>query len=107
MTQLFLQEVLNRAVQHHQAGELQQAELIYRQILQQLPNQPDALHLLGVIAHQVRRYDMAIELIRRAIDAGLKSAAAYNNLGEAYRLSHRLPQAEQSYRQAIRLDPQS
>ena len=43
-------EALAVAVQYHQSGNLQQAEAIYRQILQVDPNHANALHLLGVIA---------------------------------------------------------
>ena len=46
-----LQESIDLAVQHHNAGRLPEAESIYQQILQADPNQPVALHLLGVIAH--------------------------------------------------------
>ena len=49
---LAIQESIDLAVQHHIAGRLPEAEGIYQQILQADPNQPIALHLLGVIAHQ-------------------------------------------------------
>ena len=42
---LTLQQALDLAVEHHQAGDLPQAEHIYNQILQADPNQPQALHL--------------------------------------------------------------
>ena len=45
-----IQQALDLALQHHTAGSLPQAESIYQQILQSDPNQPVALHLLGVIA---------------------------------------------------------
>ncbi len=48
-----ISEALAVAVQYHQSGNLQQAEAIYRQILQVDPSNADALHLLGVIADQV------------------------------------------------------
>jgi hypothetical protein len=34
-------------MQHHNTGQHSAAEHIYRQILEQHPNHPDALHLLG------------------------------------------------------------
>ena len=40
-------------IQHYSAGDLPKAESIYKQVLQLEPNQPDPLHYLGVIAHQV------------------------------------------------------
>jgi len=54
---LTIQQSLDLAVQHHNAGDLPKAEGIYRQILQSEPNQPVALNLLGVIARQVGKND--------------------------------------------------
>ena len=50
-------EALAIAIQHHQAGRLQAAEQIYRQILAVEPNHADAIHLLGVIAHQAGKHE--------------------------------------------------
>ena len=61
-----LPEGFSLALQHHEVGELSKAEGIYQQILQADPNQPVALHLLGVIAHQVGKHDTAVDLIMKA-----------------------------------------
>ena len=45
-------EALTTAIRHHQAGRLQAAEQIYRQILAVGPGQAEALHLLGLISHR-------------------------------------------------------
>ena len=58
---------LGLAIQHHQAGRLQLAEQIYRSILAVEPNHPGALHLLGIIAHQMGRQEVAVESIGQAI----------------------------------------
>lgn len=50
------------AVMHHQAGQLAKAEACYRQVLKAQPNHADVVHLLGVIALQVGRYDVAVKL---------------------------------------------
>jgi len=55
-----LAESLAIALQHHQAGRLPEAEEIYRQVLQQQPNQVDALQLLGVIVYQSGQLEEAI-----------------------------------------------
>ena len=46
-------EALTHALQLHRAGHLSQAEQLYRQVLQADPVNADALHLLGLVAHQV------------------------------------------------------
>ena len=63
---LTIQQALELAVQHHTAGRLSQAENIYQQILQSDPNQPVALHLTGVIAHQAGKNDERIFVSRAA-----------------------------------------
>ena len=55
------------AMKHHHAGELQQAEHLYREILRANPRHADALHLLGLVFHQVGKHDLARESIERAI----------------------------------------
>ena len=100
-----ISEALAIAIQHHQAGRLQAAEHIYRQILQAEPNHADALHLLGVSASQVGKHEIAIEHICRAIALNGNSAAYHNNLGEAYRALHRTSEAVACYRRALELKP--
>ena len=58
---------LQQAIPLYQAGQLQQAEQICQQILKDFPQHADALHLLGVIAHQVEEYQIATDLISRAV----------------------------------------
>ena len=64
---LTLQQALDLAVEQQTSGDLPRAESIYNQILKADPNQPQALHLLGVIAHQGGDNEKAIELIERAL----------------------------------------
>jgi predicted O-linked N-acetylglucosamine transferase (SPINDLY family) len=99
------QETLQLAFQHHRSGQLPQAEAFCRQILAQQPDHPDALHLLGLIAHQAGRNDLAVDLIRRAIVLTPSNADAHNNLGLALKDLGRLDEAIAAHRQAIALDP--
>ena len=55
------------AVKLHQDGELTEAENLYRKILERVPVQPDALHLLGQIVFKRKDEQQAVTLIRRAI----------------------------------------
>ena len=98
-------DAFNLALQHHRAGRLQQAEAIYRQILESHPSHPDALHLLGVIAHQVGQHDLAIRYIKQAIAQNPVDAKFHNNIGGAYRAQGKWEEAETHYRQALALKP--
>jgi predicted O-linked N-acetylglucosamine transferase (SPINDLY family) len=100
-----ISEALALAIQHHRGGRLQAAEQIYRQILQADPNQADALHLLGLIAHQVGKHEVAVEYIERAIALKGNAAIFHNNLGMAYRALRRIPEAVACYRRALELKP--
>ena len=72
-----IEQSLNLAVQHHSAGRLPEAEGIYQQILQADPNQPEALHLLGVIAHQAGKNDTAVDSIGKALAINSDYAEAH------------------------------
>src|SRR5262245_27354275 len=98
-------ESLNQALVYHAAGRLQQAEQIYRQILQQDPQHADAWHLLGVVAHQVGQHAVASDYIGRAIQAAPRVATYHCNLASVYRALSRLDDAIVSYEQALELQP--
>ncbi|MCZ6676209.1 MAG: tetratricopeptide repeat protein [Candidatus Poribacteria bacterium] len=104
-TQKTIPEALAIALQHHRSGNLQEAEGIYLQILQVNPHHPDALHLLGVIAHQTGKSDIAIDYIGQAIAAKGSVADYHNNIGVAYQALGKFDDAVTSYRQALRLNP--
>lgn len=96
-------EALQLATEHHLAGRLPEAEAIYQEILKAEPQNAQALHLLGVIAHQVGKNEIAIDLIRQAIERNPDDPTFRNNLGEALRLSGRLTDAMAQYEKAIAL----
>ena len=74
-------EALAQAADHHRAGRLAEAEGIYRRILSAYPKQADALHLLGVIACQQGRYEVAHGLITQATELSPGAADFHGNLG--------------------------
>ncbi len=93
------------ARKHHQAGQLAQAELVYRQILAIDPRHADGLHLLGGIALQTGHNKAAIDLIRKAIAVNRRNPAFHCDLGTALQHQGELDEAAKSYRQAIALKP--
>jgi Tfp pilus assembly protein PilF len=102
---LTIQQSIDLAIQHHQAGELPKAESIYKQILQVAPDQPVALHLLGVIAHQVGKNDIAINLITKALTFKPDYAEAHNNLASVLKEIGQLDEAVASYNKALTIKP--
>ena len=59
---------LEEGISLHHAGKLQQAELIYQQILQFDPENAEAYYFMGMIAHQIGKNKVAIELIQKAVE---------------------------------------
>ena len=84
------QQTLARAVQHHRAEELVIAEQYYREILVREPPHPDALHLLGVIAHRRGQYHDAIDLINPALKKNSRDIRFHIHLSHTYRQANRL-----------------
>jgi tetratricopeptide (TPR) repeat protein len=99
-----ISQTIQTALKHHQAGQLAQAEALYRQVLQIAPNNPDALHLSGLIAHQTGKNHIAVELISEAIRAN-PSSPMYYNLGNVFKAQGNLNAAVESYQKAISLKP--
>jgi len=62
-----MQETLQQAIEHHQSNQLQEAEKLYRAILAQAPDHPDANHNLGVLAMQVNKPEVALSFFEKAI----------------------------------------
>jgi protein O-GlcNAc transferase len=98
-------KALQFALENHRAGNLRQAELIYRNILGKRPHDVDALHLLGVLCHQLGDYDSAIKYIKKAIELDAGFAEAYNNLGNVIRDKGLIDEAKTYYQKALQIDP--
>ncbi len=94
------------AVTAHQQGDIEQAQAMYEEILSIEPEQPDALHFLGVLQHQLGYSDKAVELIHRALAAAGPNPGMQLNLGNICRESGRLEEAEAAYRAALELAPE-
>jgi tetratricopeptide (TPR) repeat protein len=97
--------VFAAAVQQHQAGHLAEAELLYRQVLAVQAEHADSLHLLGVLALQVGRADLAGDLIGRAIGIDGSVALYHANRGNALQALGRLDECVACCRRAIVLRP--
>jgi tetratricopeptide (TPR) repeat protein len=100
-----LQPVFSQAVTHHQAGRLQQAAELYRQILTEQPRHADSLHLLGLVAYKTGRLDEAAGLIADAIQQDSTKASYRFNLGVVLQKQGKLEEAGEAYRRAVKLNP--
>jgi tetratricopeptide (TPR) repeat protein len=93
------------AIEHHRAGRLAEAEAAYRAVLAAEPENVDALHLLGVVAFQTGRLELAAELIGRSLTLAEGNAAAHSNLGNVRTAQGRLEEAVRCFDRALELQP--
>lgn len=102
---LTVPQALQLAARQIDSGQLPQAEAILRQILSQFPGHPEAMHLLGVLAHVAGQTSLAIDLIGKAIAIQPDNAHFHANRGEMCRLLKRLDEAVGHGEMAISLAP--
>jgi protein O-GlcNAc transferase len=93
---------LAAAMAQHRAGRLNEAERLYRLVCDADPNNARALHLLGVVAHQLGRPD-AVSLLSRAVMLDPDFAEAHNDKGVILAASGLFAEAVSSFERAVAL----
>ncbi|HXP98282.1 MAG TPA: tetratricopeptide repeat protein, partial [Telmatospirillum sp.] len=83
----------DEALQHHQAGRLDDAETLYRLSIANDPQHARSHYNLGLIALQRGRHETAVEKIRQALDLHPANPEAWTNLGIALQALGRLEDA--------------
>jgi tetratricopeptide (TPR) repeat protein/GT2 family glycosyltransferase len=102
---LTIAENIKKAIQYHQSGHLCQAEQLYQKILQNDPDNPVALHSLGIIAHQREENDLAVELISKAITNNPQIPHFHNTLGLVFEAQGEFAKAISAYQEAVFIKP--
>ena len=100
-----VQAQFDKACALHQQGRLKEAQALFEAILRTDPKQFDALHLLGIIAAQTKNYQLAADLIAKAIAMNSSNSAYYSNLGLALHKLNQFDAAVARYDQAIAIKP--
>ena len=91
------------AMTKHRAGELVEAEQMYRQALRWQPDHPDAYHLLALLAAQLNQPDEALPLFEHAIALNPLVPEYHANYGNALMLASRIDEAGAAFEQAASL----
>ncbi len=97
--------MFHNAVGLHEAGRLDEAETIYRQILETAPEQPDVLNLLGLVAQAKGAQSEACRLFMRAIRGKPQEASFYYNLAFSFKLDNRPREALENFIKVTELAP--
>lgn len=95
-----------RAMQLIAAGQTSQAAHICEKILKDQPNDPAALHALGLTHYMARRYGRAVEYMSQAIVIDGSNPQYLCNLGEALRRDHKLDAAKTTFEKALDIKPE-
>jgi tetratricopeptide (TPR) repeat protein len=98
-------QVMALAEQRRQAGKLAEAELYCRRTLESDPDNAEAYHLLGIVAHQSGNLAHAIDHLKRATALAPDIALYHANLGEMCRLAKRTGEAIAEGKRALEINP--
>src|SRR5579871_225763 len=96
---------LSAAAGHYHAGRLTEAEWLYRRVLDQYPDDVDAIQGLAALCYRRGRPDEALALFRRAITLDPDSPVADRQLGRLLEQRGDRVGAAICYRRAARLRP--
>ncbi len=102
-----IHEIMMKATELHQAGNLREAEQLYRQVVAADPRHIFALNNLGILASQGDRHEEAITYLRRALAIDPGVAEFHGNLAIAYKSAHGAAASLAEFREALRLKPAS
>ena len=98
--ELTIEQALRKGVAAHKEGNLQDAERLYRAILQSRPLHPDANHNLGVIAVSVNKAHAALALFKTALEANPKIEQFWLSYIDALIKEHQFENATKVLEQA-------
>ena len=99
------EDPISQAREHYRAGRKSQAERICRQVLNQSPNNDGAWQLLGIMALDANREELAVRMFMRALDIAPQKAGYYVNLAVGLHRLAKPQQAAEALRLAISLQP--
>lgn len=95
------------AIRLHQTEQFDEAETLYKTILDQFPKFPEALHFYGLLKHQTGDNDQAISLIEQALAEAPEYSDAYNNLGNIFNNLEKFEKAAECYGKALDLNAEN
>ena len=97
--------MFQQALALHEQGRFDEAESLYRQILETAPRNPDVLNFLGLVAQAKGIHNEAVELFYKAVCEAPTHAPFYFNLALSLDLWDKPHEALDNYRKALKIDP--
>ncbi len=100
-----IEYIIETALSCQREGRLEEAARIYNQVLEIEPKQPDAIHLLGMVAFANQDYEEAVRLINEAVILNPTVSDYHLNLSSIYLASNQHALAKSHAKVAIKLNP--
>ena len=94
-----------QALAFHRDNRFDEAESLYRQILDVMPNHPGALHFRGMVRFARDDPAEAVRLIEQSLCFCNTKAVYFNNYGVVLNEQKRYPAAKKAFEEALILDP--
>jgi tetratricopeptide (TPR) repeat protein len=95
---------MDAAARYYRTGQQGEAERCCREVIAEAPRHFDALHLLGVLELDRKKYAEAIEWLTRAAELLPDNARVHYHIGNAFLELKRYEEAEAVFRRAVALD---
>lgn len=103
--QITIPQALQYAVQLIQASRLDEARRIVLQVLQQEPNNHEAIHLMAYTANSMGNWTESEDYLRRAVALNPHSAVYIQNLGALLNARGQVDEAVACFQKSMTLDP--
>lgn len=100
-----IKEEVNKALELHQSGSLDEAEKLYAAILAKNPDNANVLNLLGLLKLQKGQFEDAVYNLNKALNLN-PCAYLYGNLGRAYSEYSKFDEAIKCYQKVLELSPE-
>ena len=102
---LSIKKIFDSAFQHYQNGNLKEAEILFKKVLELIPNHFSSTFLLGTLSAQIKKYQTAKKLLEEAVEINPNNAEVHNNLGNVFYELNKYQEAESSYQKATKINP--
>jgi Flp pilus assembly protein TadD len=99
-----IEKLIAKGLEHQNAGRIEVARKYYLKALEASPNEPNAIHFLGVAYHQLENNEQAERHLNDAVKLKPEDSQAHNHYGCALLALNKLTEAELAFRKSIELN---